>query len=170
MTDTTAQQPAPQVSILAHFTRDLSFENVGVMKGIPITDKPEVNVTVNIEGQSLGEDRYQIALKFNASAKNGDQTRFAVELDYGGVFQFKNVPQEHVHPMLFIECPRQLIPFARRVISDVTRDGGYPPLMVDNIDFAALYRQRIEQLRAQQGDGAAAEPAAVPPAGDTPVN
>lgn len=156
MTDTTAQQPTPQISIVAHFTRDLSFENVGVLKGIPVEGKPEINVTVNIDGQSIGEDRYQISMKFNANAKAGENTRFVAELDYGGIFQFKDVPQEHIHPMLFIECPRQLLPFARRVMADVTRDGGYPPLMLDNVDFAGLYRQRIEQLRAEQaakGDG-----------------
>lgn len=172
MTDATAQggpaaaaDPAapPQISIVAHFTRDLSFENVGVVKGVSADGKPDINVTVNIDGQAAGENRYQVALKFAATAKNGDTTRFAVELDYGGVFQFTNVAQDHIHPMLFIECPRLLLPFARRVIADVTRDGGYPPLMLDNIDFAGLYRQRIEQLRAEQaakGETPAATPAA----------
>ncbi len=162
MTDTTAQAPAPQVTILAHFTRDLSFENVGVIKGIPVEGKPDINVTVNVEGQAIGEDRYQIAMKFSATAKdgNGENTRFVVELDYGGIFQFRNVQQDHVHPMIFIECPRLLLPFARRVIADVTRDGGYPPLMLDNIDFVQLYRQRVEQIRAEQGTQGGAEGAA----------
>lgn len=163
MTDTTSQapaaspQPAPHVTIVAHFTRDLSFENVGVLKGIPVDPqaRPEINVTVNIDGQALADNRYQIGLKFSATAKNGEATRFAIELDYGGIFQFHNVPQEHVHAMLFIECPRLLLPFARRVIADVSRDGGYPPLMLDNIDFAHLYRQRIEQIRAEQAAKAA---------------
>jgi len=150
MTDTTAQQPGPQVTLLAHFTRDLSFENVAVIKGVPVEGKPEINVTVNIDGKSIGEDRYQISMRFSASAKAGENTRFVAELGYGGIFQFQHVPQEHVHPMLFIECPRQLLPFARRVMSDVTRDGGYPPLMLDNVDFAALYRQKLDQLRDEK--------------------
>lgn len=159
MTDSTAQQPTPQVTLMAHFTRDLSFENVGAMKGVPAEGQPEVNVTVNIDGQSIGENRYQIAMRFSASASAGGNTRFVAELDYGGVFQFVNVPEAHVHPMLFIECPRQLLPFARRVMADVTRDGGYPPLMLDNVDFAGLYRQKVEELRAQEPQsGAAGQP------------
>ena len=94
-------------------------------------------------------------MKVNATAKAGEQTRFLVELDYVGIFSVTNVPQEHVHPILFIECPRQLLPYARRVVSDVTRDGGYPPLMLDNIDFSVLYRQKLEELRAQQGQAPA---------------
>jgi preprotein translocase subunit SecB len=140
----------PQVKILAHFVRDLSFENVGAIEGTPAQGTPEINVTVNLDGGNIGENRYQVNMKLNAKAANGGTTRFLVELDYSGIFAMENVPEAHVHPMMFIECPRLMLPFARRVIADVTRDGGYPPLMLDNVDFASLYRQKLDQLRNEQ--------------------
>ena len=145
----TVSSPA-QVRILAHFVRDLSFENVGAIEGTAAEGAPEISVQVNLDGQNLGEDRYQVNMKMIAKAVNGENTRFMVELDYSGIFSISNVPEAHIHPMMFIECPRLILPFARRVVADVTRDGGYPPLMIDNVDFATLYRQRLEQLRQEQ--------------------
>ena len=145
-------KPAPTVRIAGHFVRDLSFENVAAMAGSQAQGTPEINVTVNLDAGAIKDARYQVAMKINATAKVGDSTRFIVELDYVGIFELANVPKEHLHPFLFIECPRQILPYARRVISDVTRDGGYPPLMIENIDFAVLYRRRLEELRAQQGN------------------
>lgn len=140
----------PQVTILAHFVRDLSFENVGAIKGTQAQGAPEISVQVNLDGQNIGEDRYQVNMKLNAKAVNGEHTLFLVELDYSGVFSIANVPEAHIHPMMFIECPRLILPFARRVVADATRDGGYPPLMLDNVDFASLYRQKLEQLRQEK--------------------
>jgi len=147
---TTAPTTPPQVKILAHFVRDLSFENAGAISGVAAQGAPEISVQVNLDGSNIGEDRYQVNMKLNAKAVNGEQTRFLVELDYAGIFSMTNVAETHVHPMMFIECPRLILPFARRVIADVTRDGGYPPLMLDNVDFAMLYRQKLEQLRQEQ--------------------
>jgi preprotein translocase subunit SecB len=140
----------PQVKILAHFVRDLSFENVGAIEGTAPKGAPEIGVTVNLDGKNIGENRYQVNMKLNAKAVSGETTRFLVELDYTGIFAMERVPEAHVHPMMFIECPRLILPFARRVVADVTRDGGYPPLMLDNVDFATLYRQKLEQLRAEK--------------------
>jgi len=148
--DGAAQQP-PNVRIVAHYIRDLSFENVAAQESTQPTGQPQISVQVNLDASTISETRYQVSMKIDATAKSGDATRFIIELDYVGVFDIANVPQEHMHPFLFIECPRQLLPYARRVISDITRDGGYPPLMLDNVDFAQLYRQRLEELRAQQG-------------------
>jgi preprotein translocase subunit SecB len=145
-----AASAPPQVKILAHFVRDLSFENVGAIEGTPAQGAPEISVQVNLDGQNIGEDRYQVNMKLNAKAVNGEHTRFLVELDYSGIFSITSVPEAHIHPMMFIECPRLILPFARRVVADVTRDGGYPPLMLDNVDFATLYRQKLEQLRQEQ--------------------
>jgi preprotein translocase subunit SecB len=145
-----AASAPPQVKILAHFVRDLSFENVGAIEGTPAQGAPEISVQVNLDGQNIGEDRYQVNMKLNAKAVNGEHTRFLVELDYSGIFSITNVPEAHIHPMMFIECPRLILPFARRVVADVTRDGGYPPLMLDNVDFATLYRQKLEQLRQEK--------------------
>lgn len=146
-----ASQPQPNVRMLAHFVRDLSFENVGAIQGTPVEGQPEITVSVNIEANGIGENRYQVLMKTNATAKSKENVRFVVELEYAGIFAIENVPKEHTHPFIFIECPRQMFPFARRVISDATRDGGFPPLMLDNVDFATLYRQRLEQLRKQGG-------------------
>ena len=146
-----AQQQQPHIQIVAHYIRDLSFENVAAQEGTNPEGQPEINVTVNLDASGGPDNRYLVSMKVNATAKSGEHTRFLVELDYVGIFSVTNVPQEHVHPILFIECPRQLLPYARRVVSDVTRDGGYPPLMLDNVDFSALYRQKLEELRAQQG-------------------
>jgi preprotein translocase subunit SecB len=145
-----AAKAVPNVRIAGHFVRDLSFENVAALEGTQVQGTPEINVSVNLDASAASETRYQVAMKINATAKVGDATRFIVELDYVGVFEIMNVAKEHLHPFLFVECPRQILPYARRVVSDVTRDGGYPPLMIDNIDFAALYRRRLEELRAQQ--------------------
>lgn len=140
----------PQVTILAHFVRDLSFENVGAIEGTPPDGTPEISVQVNLDGKNLSDDTYQVNMKLTAKAVTGENTRFLVELDYAGIFLITNVTEAHTHPILFIECPRLILPFARRVVSDVTRDGGYPPLMVDNVDFSALYRQKLEQLRKEK--------------------
>ncbi|HUF86058.1 MAG TPA: protein-export chaperone SecB [Thermohalobaculum sp.] len=142
-------QQMPQVKILAHFVRDLSFENVGVIQGTPIQGQPDIAVQVHLDGSGIGEGNYQLNMKITAKAISGERTRFLVELDYGGVFSIENAAETHIHPLLFIECPRLLWPFARRVVADVTRDGGYPALMLDTIDFATLYRQKIEEMQRQ---------------------
>jgi preprotein translocase subunit SecB len=147
----------PQVRMLAHFVRDLSFENVGAIQGTPATGVPEITVQVNLDGQNIGEDRCQVNMRLNAKAVNGEATRFLVELDYSGVFSITGATDAQRHPLMFIECPRLLLPFARRVVADVTRDGGYPPLMLDNVDFATLYRQKIEELRQAQAEAEAQE-------------
>ena len=158
MTDTDPQgaqpqqtpQTPPQVAILAHFVRDLSFENVGAIEGTAVEGAPKINVQVNLDGQGIGEDRYQINMKLHAKATAGDKTRFLVELEYTGIFSITNAPETHIHPLMFIECPRLILPFARRVVADVTRDGGYPPLMLDNVDFGTLYRQKLEEFRKEK--------------------
>lgn len=148
-------QTPPQIAILAHFVRDLSFENVAAIEGVPAEGAQKITVQVNLDGQNIGEDRYQVNMKINAKAMAGEATRFLVELEYTGIFSINNAPETHLHPLMFIECPRLLLPFARRVVADVTRDGGYPPLMLDNVDFAALYRQKLEALRQERaGQGA----------------
>jgi len=171
--DDSAQQPGgqgpggqqapqmPQVKLLAHFVRDLSFENVGVIKGTPMQGQPDISVAVHLDGSHIGEGNYQLNMKITARATQGEapgeNTRFLVELDYGGVFSIGNAPESHIHPILFIECPRLLWPFARRVVADVTRDGGYPSLLLDSVDFAQLYRQKIEEMRRQQAEAQGAQ-------------
>lgn len=145
---------APQVrmSVLAQFVRDMSFENVVAQKGVSGTDvQPDIQVAVSLDARKRQVDhQYEIVTKYKVTSKNkatGD-VLFLLEVDYGGVFHVEGVPEDQLHPFLLIECPRMLFPFVRRIISDVTRDGGFPPLNIDTVDFLALYRQEMAR-RAQ---------------------
>jgi preprotein translocase subunit SecB len=142
----------PQVNLLAQYMRDLSFENVAAQKGGAQDGRPDIKVGVNLDAQPRGDNRYEVMMKLSAKATSGEATTFAVELDYAGVFQVTGVPETHLRPFLLIECPRILFPFARRIMADVTRDGGYPPLMLDLIDFAQIYKQELERRRAAQAE------------------
>ncbi len=152
-----APQPqiSPQVGLVAQYVRDLSFENVAAQKGTSSEGRPDIKVGVNLDAAAKGENRYEVLLRLNAKAMSGENTTFIVELDYVGIFTVTGVPETHMRPFLLIECPRILFPFARRVLADVTRDGGYPPLMLDLIDFAAIYRQEIERRQAEQASAQA---------------
>ncbi len=145
---------APQVrmSVLAQFIRDMSFENMVAQKGISGSDvQPDIQVAVSLDARKRAADhQFDVILKFKVTSKNkaNDETLFLLEVDYGGVFHVEGVPEDQMHPFLLIECPRMLFPFVRRIISDVTRDGGFPPLNIDTVDFLALYRQEMAR-RAQ---------------------
>ena len=151
-----AAAAAPQVrmQILAQYIRDLSFENAVATKGAPQGDvQPEITVQVSLDARKrAGDNQYEVISKFRVTSTNkGDNTTlFLAELDYGGVFLIEGVPEEQMHAFLMIECPRILFPFVRRIISDVTRDGGFPPFNMDPVDFVALYRQEIAR-RVQAG-------------------
>ena len=140
-------QPGVRLQILAQYIRDLSFENAVATKGAPQGDvQPEITVQVSLDARKrAGDNQYEVISKFRVTSTNkGDNsTLFLAELDYGGVFLIEGVPEEQMHPFLMIECPRMLFPFVRRIISDVTRDGGFPPFNMDPVDFVALYRQEI---------------------------
>ena len=142
-------QIAPKVSIQAQYVRDLSFENVAVQNGSGRLDaKPDIQVGVNLDAKKRGDDLFEVILKVNATAKASDATMFIAELEYAGIFKVEGVPENQLHPFLMIECPRVLFPFARRIVSDATRDGGYPPLMLDMVDFAGLYKNELDRRRA----------------------
>ena len=147
---------APQVkmSVLAQFVRDLSFENMVAQKGIASADvQPDIQVQVSLDARKRAQEfQYDIVTKFKVTSKNkvNDETLFLIELDYGGIFHVEGVPDEKLHPFLLIECPRLLFPFVRRIISDVTRDGGFPPLNIDTVDFLALYRNEIARRQASE--------------------
>ncbi|MGR3433283.1 MAG: protein-export chaperone SecB [Shimia sp.] len=150
-----AGQPQQNVNmrILGQFVRDLSFENILVRKGVTGEVEPEVQVQVNLDGNKRGENRYEVVVKLKVSSKNkADKADlFLMEMEYGGLFHIEGVAEEQLHPFLMIECPRQLFPFIRRVVSDVTRDGGFPPLNLETIDFLALYRAELtRRMEAQK--------------------
>jgi preprotein translocase subunit SecB len=143
-----AEAQAPRLQILNQYTRDLSFENLAVQKGLASDGKPEVRVAVNVDAQKRGDDRYEVALKVKVESNVGESPVFILELDFAGLFTIQNVPEQQLHPVLMIECPRLIFPYVRRIVGDVTRDGAYPPLNLEMIDFVALYR--AELARRQQ--------------------
>ncbi len=146
-----AQNQQPGIHVLGQYIKDLSFENPGAPRSLRPSDKaPKLDVNVNVNARPQSESEFEIELKLEAKATRGGDTLFIAEVSYAGLFQIRNVPQEHMHPLLLIECPRLLFPFARQIIADATRQGGFPPLMVDPIDFAALYRQRMAEINVQQ--------------------
>ena len=152
MAEETPAQTQVRMQILGQYVRDLSFENVVMQKGLMAQDmQPDVQVTVSLDARKRSvENTYEVISKFKVVSKNkvnGD-TLFLLELDYGGIFLVDGVPEDQLHPFLLIECPRMVFPFIRRIISDVTRDGGFPPLNVDNVDFLQLYR--LEMARRAQ--------------------
>lgn len=159
MAEETAAAP-PQLNVLTQYVRRMVFENTAAINGRQPGAQPTINVQVNIETDDLEQNRYSVALLLTIETMNAEQEVFAVELDYVGVFQLTNVPDNARDAVLKIECPRLMFPFARRIIAETTRDGGYPPLMLDPIDFAALYRQRLARQQEDQAEGEAPEAAA----------
>ena len=154
MAEAEATQPkAPQMRVLGQFIRDMSFENIMAQKGAPSDVQPDVQVQVNLDAKKrTTENQYESAIKLNVTskAKGADTTLFALEIDYVGIFEIQDVPEEQLHPFLLIECPRMIFPFLRRIVSDITRDGGFPPLNLENIDFVSLYRNEIARRQAEE--------------------
>ncbi len=150
------QQPQVQMSVLGQFIRDMSFENVMAQKGVGADVQPDVSVQVALDAKKRSvENQYEVITKLNieSKSKDGSVVLFVLELEYVGIFNIAGVPEDQLHPFLLIECPRMLFPFLRRIVSDVTRDGGFPPLNLDNIDFVAIYRNEL--ARRQQASAAA---------------
>lgn len=155
------QQPQVKMQVLGQFVRDLSFENIVVQKGTAGEVQPDVQVQVNLDAKKRSEEnQYEVITKFTLNSKNKgtEDLLFVMELEYGGVFRIEGVPEAQLHPFLMIECPRMLFPYVRRIVSDVTRDGGFPPLNLENVDFMAIYRQELARRAAAQ-QNADAQPA-----------
>ena len=137
-----AGPPVPKVAVRTQYVKDLSFENPGAPKSLAdASGPPQIKVNVDVEAKPLGGNHYEIALKINATAKQKDVTVFVTELSYAGLFALENIPKDRLETVCLVECPRLLFPFARQVIADATREGGFPPLLLDPIDFGRLYRQ-----------------------------
>ncbi len=155
-----ATPPAVKMQALAQYVRDLSFENVVAQKGISGAEvQPDIQVGVSLDARQRPQpNTYDVIAKFKVTSTNkaNNETLFLLELEYGGVFLVEGVPAEQLHPFLLIECPRLLFPYVRRIISDVTQDGGFPALNIDNVDFLALYRSEM----ARRAQLAAATPTA----------
>ncbi len=149
------QEPTQEqagINILAQYVKDFSFENPNAPKSIvkgPGT-APELDIQVNVGARPIAQNDYEVDLKIEAKAKSTDGVIFNLELVYSGLFRLMNIPQESIQPVVLIEAPRILFPFARQIVSDITRNGGYPPLMIDPIDFAALFRQNLTAQQAAE--------------------
>lgn len=150
MADNNQGTISPSLNILAQYIKDFSFENPGAPRSLQARDKaPAININVNVNANPLSDNDFDVVLTLNAEAKDGDKVVFVTELVYGGVFRIAGFPQEHMLPVLFIECPRLLFPFARQIIADATRNGGFPPLMIDPIDFAQMFAQRVSEEQSR---------------------
>lgn len=135
----------PQVGVISQYVKDLSFENPNSPAVYQWEGQPKIDVQFNIGSQKVGDDVHEVVLKIEVTARAEERTAFQVELVYAGLFHLRNVPEEQLQPFLLAEAPRILFPFARRIVSDTALDGGFPPLMLDPIDFGALYMQRAAQ-------------------------
>ncbi|MDX7951438.1 protein-export chaperone SecB [Lichenihabitans sp. Uapishka_5] len=148
----TADAATPQLNALVQYIKDLSFENPNAPRSLGPQEKgPNISIQVNVNAQQLSDTDFEVSLMLEGSAGEGAGTLFKFELNYAGVFRVVNVPAEQTHPVVMIECPRLLFPFARQIVADAVRNGGFPPLYIDPIDFAGLYQQRIAQGNTQPG-------------------
>jgi preprotein translocase subunit SecB len=146
--DSANNEALPQLNVLAQYTKDLSFENPNAPKSLgPQEQGPNINIQVNVNARQLTEGEFEVNLVLEGSAEAKDAVLFKFELDYAGVFRVRNIPEAELHAVIMIECPRLLFPFARQIIADNVRNGGFPPLFIDPIDFVALYRQRMAEMQ-----------------------
>jgi preprotein translocase subunit SecB len=146
-------EQAPQINVLAQYTKDLSFENPNAPRSLQPTQQPAINLQINVNSKALSDTDYEVELTVEGKADSAGTILFNFELVYAGIFRLSNVPKDAMQPVMMIECPRLLFPFAREIVSAAVRNGGFPPLMIDPVDFVSLYRQRLAQT--QQGAPAA---------------
>ena len=152
------QEKAPSLTTRVQYIVDLSFENPNAPNSlIPRDTQPQVSIGVDVNARRGGSgengDQYEVVLKLGARCSYGEETVFAVELLYGGLFELENMPESDIQPVLLIECPRLMFPFARAIIANITRESGFPPLMLDPVNFVALYQARMEEAARQQPVG-----------------
>ena len=144
----------PSMKILGQYLKDLSFENPHAPQSLGIQQgQPEINISVNVNAKNLAPTDFEVELHLDAKANHEGKTVFAAELLYAGIFRLENLPEEAIHPIILVECPRMIFPFARQILADATRNGGFPPLMLDPIDFASMYQKRLadaQKTEAQQ--------------------
>jgi preprotein translocase subunit SecB len=146
------QDTAPSAGLISQYTKDLSFENPNAPGIYQVEATPDVNVQFDINAQQVGDEIHEVTLKVEVRAEHqGGNVAFLVELAYAGLFGLRNVPEDAIQPFLLGEAPRLLFPFARRVVADAIRDGGFPPLLLDPIDFNGLYYQQLAAQQEQQG-------------------
>ncbi|NEU10734.1 protein-export chaperone SecB [Methylobacterium sp. BTF04] len=143
----------PAINALAQYTKDLSFENPNAPRSLqPQETGPQISIQVNVNAKQIAEADFEVELTLEGDAKINGEVLFAFELNYAGIFRMRNIPQDQLHPAVMIECPRLLFPFARQIVAESVRNGGFPPLYIDPIDFVGLYRQKAMEAQAQGGE------------------
>jgi preprotein translocase subunit SecB len=145
----------PNLNVLTQYVKDFSFENPGAPQSLRMRpgSSPNINIAIGVQSAPLGNSEFEVELRIDARATDGQAVLFAIELVYAGVFRFTNIPPEQARPVALIECPRLIFPFARQIVADASRNGGFPPLLIDPVDFVAMYRQQIAN---ETGQGAGA--------------
>jgi preprotein translocase subunit SecB len=146
-----SQDNQPQLNVVAQYIKDFSFENPNAPRSLqPSGEAPQINIQINVEAQPLSDTDIEVSLKLEGKAEAQGNLMFGFELVFAGIFRIRNVPQESLNAVVLIECPRLLFPFAREIIATTVRNGGFPPLLLDPVDFVALYRQKMAQMPAAQ--------------------
>jgi preprotein translocase subunit SecB len=141
----------PSIRVLGQYLKDLSFESPNAPQSLGAQPgQPDIAISVNVNARTLAPTDFEVELHLEAKATSQEKSVFAAELIYGGTFRLENFPQQLLHPAILIECPRLLFPFARQILAEATRNGGFPPLMLDPIDFASMYQRRLQQQTAGQ--------------------
>ncbi|WP_077147793.1 protein-export chaperone SecB [Sphingopyxis sp. KK2] len=141
---------SPAIGLISQYVKDLSFENPNAPAIYQVQDAPQVDVQFNIGADNVGDGLFEVSLKIDITSKNAELVGFVVELKYAGLFGVRNVPDDQLQPFFLAEAPRILFPFARRIVADVVRDGGFPPLLLEPIDFHGLFQQQAQQIAAEQ--------------------
>ena len=143
----------PTLNSLAQYMKDFSFENPNAPRSLQPQEGqgPQINIQVNVNAQQLAEADFEVELTLEGDAKINNEVLFAFDLKYAGIFRMRNIPQDQLHPAVMIECPRIIFPFARQIVAEGVRNGGFPPLYLDPIDFVGLYQQKIAEAQGQAG-------------------
>jgi len=138
----------PQLNVVAQYIKDFSFENPNAPQSFNARqEQPQISIQINVGATPLSETDIEVAIKLEGKAETGSTLLFRFELEFAGIFRIRNVPQESLNPVVLIECPRLLFPFAREIVATAVRNGGFPPLLLDPVDFAGLYRQKMAQMQ-----------------------
>lgn len=141
--------PVPAINVMVQYTKDFSFENPNAPRSLgPQERPPNISIQVNVNARQVAENDFEVSLLLEGTAGEGQGLLFKFELDYAGLFRLHNFAPQDRHPVVMIECPRLLFPFARQIIAEAVRGGGFPPLYIDPVDFAALYRKRMSETAA----------------------
>jgi preprotein translocase subunit SecB len=149
------EDTSPAIGLISQYVKDMSFENPSAPAVYQWQEAPQIDVQFNIAADNVGENLFEVSLKIDVTSKTDQGTMFVIELKYAGLFGVRNVPDDQLQPFFLAEAPRILFPFARRVVADAVRDGGFAPLLLEPIDFHGLFMQQMQQVEAEQTGAAA---------------